>query len=341
MKLFRFLVMLALTFFAISAMITTSTAAEYNWTIGACILESTESGQALTLMANLIEEYTHGKVKFKGLKLSGEVCCEKSCIDQMDLKAVEITEISDGNYGAFSKILRANEFPYMYDSIEVAGEILMGPVLFRMREKIAKQDNRMLLTIISSGSGRHLWSNVPVKTPSDLKEKRLKVRAVYSPCENETIKAWGAVPTPVPWGELYQALQSKLVNGHLLQPDLCYRYKAYEASPYCAEIYYRVSAFLGIFMNLDHWNSLPAEIQSAILRAAREAQEWSYANATRFDMQSKETLQKLGVKFYTPTPAEMKQWKDLALTAWPKLKPLCDEEILNLLLEAQQKTFPK
>lgn len=321
--------------------VTPGSAENYDWILTACIMEKTESGQALTLMANLIEEYTSGQVNIKGLNLNGEVCCEKGCVDQMDMKAVQIVECSDGNYGAFSGILRANELPYIYDSIEVAGEVLKGPVLFKMREKIEKQDKRKLLTILSSGSGRHLWSNVPIKSPSDLQSQHLKIRAVYSPAENETIKAWGAVPTPVPWGELYQALQSKLVNGHLLQTDLCYRYKAYEAAPYCTEIYYRVSAFLPIFMNLDYWKTLPKDIQSAVLRAAREAQEWSFNNARRYDMQSKEALIKLGVTFYTPTPAEMKQWKDLAMTTWPDLKPKCDQEILDLVLEAQGKTFPK
>jgi TRAP-type C4-dicarboxylate transport system substrate-binding protein len=318
-----------------------SSAAEYEWIMGACIMEKTESGQALMLMADLIEEYTHGKVKVTGLNLSGEVCCEKSCIDQMDMKAIHIAEISDGNYGAFSNILMANEFPYIYDDVEVAGEILKGPVFYRIREKIAKQDNRMLLTILTSGPGRHLWSNVPIKTPTELKENNLKIRAVYSPAENETIKVWGAVPTPVPWGELYQALQSKLVTAHLLQTDLTYRYKAYEASPYCAEIYYRVSSFLGIYMNLDYWKTLPPDVQSAVLKAAREAQVWSFDNTKRYEDQTREILKKLGVTFYSPTPAEMKLWKDLAMKAWPVLKPKADQEILDLVLESQGKSFPK
>ncbi len=319
----------------------TTSAMEYNWTLGASIMDTTESGQALTLMAGLIQQYTHGKVKFKSVNLAGQICSQKTCIDQLDLKAIEIAEISDGNYGAFSKILMANEFPYIYDSVEVAGEVLKGPVLFKIREKIEKQDKRMLLTIITSGSGRHLWSSVPIKTPSDLKEKNLKVRAVLSPCENETLKAWGAIPTPVPWAELYQALQSKLVNAHLLQTDLCYRMKAYEASPYCTEIYYRVSSFLGIYMNLDYWKTLPPDIQSAVLEAARVAQQWSFDTARRYEKQTKETLKGLGVTFYTPTADEMKQWKDLSLTTWPKLKTMCDDEILNLILDAQGKSFPK
>jgi TRAP-type C4-dicarboxylate transport system substrate-binding protein len=318
-----------------------ASAAEYNWTLAASIMDATESGQALTLMAKLIEQYTFGKVKFKNVSLAGQVCSQKTCIDQLNLKAIEIAECSDGNYGAFSKVLTANEFPYIYDSIEDAGEILKGPVLFKIRENTEKQDKRMLLTIIPSGSGRHLWSNVPVKTPSDLKEKNLKVRAVLSACENETIKAWGGVATPVPWSELYAGLQSKLVNAHLLQTDLCYRYKVYEASPYCAEIYYRVSSFLGIYMNLDYFKTLPPDIQSAVLEAARVAQQWAFENARRYENQSKRILQGLGVTFYTPTAAEMKQWKDLALSTWPKLRTMCDEEILNLVLDAQGKSFPK
>jgi TRAP-type C4-dicarboxylate transport system substrate-binding protein len=94
-------------------------------------------------------------------------------------------------------------------------------------------------------------------------------------------------------------------------------------------------------MNLEYWNTLPPEIQGAVLRAAREAQEWCFSNARRYDMQTKPVLQKLGVTFYSLNEKEMEKWKEAALTAWPKLKSQCDQEVLNLLLEAQHKEFPR
>ena len=318
---------------------TTEVSAQYTWTIGACIYKSTESGQGLLYFKDLLEKNSNGRIKIKAVHLAGEVCCQKTCIDQIDLKAIEIVEISDGNYGAFSKTLRVLELPYLFDNVETAGKILSGPAMDKLSAKVEKGDKRKLLTIITSGSGRHLWTNVPVKTPSDLKGR--KIRAVLSPVENETIKIWGGIPTPVPWGELYQALQSKLVNGHLLQINLCEAMKGYEASPYCAEIDYKVSQVLGIFMNLDYWNSLPEDLKKVVQSSAREMQRWTFENARKFDNESKERIKKLGVTFYRPAPKEMKEWKESALKIWPRFKGECDEEVLNIILKAQNKTFPK
>jgi TRAP-type C4-dicarboxylate transport system substrate-binding protein len=330
--------MFVLVWLAVVGFICEAHASKYNWTIGACS-KGTDSATAYERFAKLLEAKSDGEIKIKGLYLGAEVCCQKSCVEQLDMKAIDIVEITDGNYGAFSGVMRVNELPFLYDSIGVAQEVMRGPVFDRFSEKIEKIDHRKLLAVITAGHGRHLWTNTPnVRTPSDIKNK--KIRSVYSPAENETIRAWGAVPTPVPWGELYQALQSKLVTGHLLQTNFAEVFKMYEASPYATELYYRITQFTMILMNLDYWNSLPKKIQEIVLRSARECQEWSYENVAKITLESKERLIKLGCEFYNPTPGEMKEWKQSAYSAWQKLAPEIDKELLDMILKAQNKESP-
>ena len=60
----------------------------------------------------------------------------------------------------------------------------------------------------------------------------------------------------------------------------------------------------------------------------------------RIEGEAIEALKKLGITFYDPTPGELKQWRDLGLKVWPKLRSQCNEEILHLVLGAQNRTYP-
>src|SRR5690606_8870957 len=63
---------------------------------------------------------------------------------------------------------------------------------------------------------RHLLTQIPVSGPADLADVRM--RTIDSPVWIETIRAMGPVPTPMPWGEVYTALQMGVLSGAEAQP---------------------------------------------------------------------------------------------------------------------------
>lgn len=340
---FMFHLIIVICSFLLSISVNGSFAAvapEYNWTIGGQDSKESELYRSVFVFKDLVEKYSNGRIKIKNVFGLGEICSEKTCIDQLGMKAIEIVWISDGNYGGFSNSLRVLELPYIFDSLQVAEKVITGPFHDRAREIIEKQDKRKLLYIAPGGMARDLWSNVSLKVPSDLKKGNMKLRSVFSPVENETIKIWGAAATPVPWGEVYTALESKLVNGLLMQAVQVEGLKFHEVCRYCNEIGYKVTQFLCLFMNLEHWNTLPDEIKSTILRASKESQKWAFEVSAGIRKESIEKMRKGGVTFYTPTRDEMELWRSPAIQIWKRFKPELNKDLLDLILKEQNKKFP-
>ncbi len=341
MKKWRFFLyaLLVSSSLALALNASAATKAKYTLTFGGDCKRDNSTGDGLVLFRELLAKYSNGQISLD-IQLNGELCSGKACIEQLDQKAVEMAHASVGNYAPFSNTLGASALPYLWDSIEAWQQAIGGPLGETVSQIVEKKDKRKLIAIFAGGGYRHLWTNEPVRTPADLKEKNMKIRTTPSAIEAESIKAWGGIPTTVPWGELYQALQSKLITGHLLQKIHADLFKAYEASPYCTEIGYIVQQE-NIFMNLQFFNGLPEDMRNAILRAAREAQAHSFTRDLDYDKAAEERMMKMGVKFYKPNENEMKLWKDAVYKElWPKHRTTVDQEILNLILKAQNKTVP-
>jgi len=92
--------------------------------------------------------------------------------------------------------------------------------------------------------------------------------------------------------------------------------------------------FLSLFVVLGALSVLPSLPGLAGL-------PWGPSTTTGIVISTLAQIFALGVTFYSPAPNEMKEWKDSALKIWSRFKGECDEEVLDIILKAQNKTFPK
>src|SRR5690606_34296260 len=104
-----------------------------------------------------------------------------------------------------------------------------------------------------AGSRSFYTTNEPIKTPADLKGK--KIRVLNSPTAVKTVQALGGAATPVAWGELYTALQQGVVDGAENNPPSYYLSRHYEISRY-----YTLDEHTSVpdvmLMSLAVWDSL-------------------------------------------------------------------------------------
>lgn len=114
-----------------------------------------------------------------------------------------------------------------------------------------------------------------VMTPDDL--KGLKIRTPLNPAITEVFKLWGASPTPVKGSELYQSLQSGLVDGQENGIDAVVQAGLTEVQKYFIKTNYMHSG-IGLWMSGTRWNSLSAEQQGWVTAAARAANEAARAS---------------------------------------------------------------
>jgi len=159
--------------------------------------------------------------------------------------------------------------------------------------------------------------NKPVKVPADL--KGLKIRTSSTPVEINLMKAYGANPTPIPYGQLYTALQQGVIDGNAATPlPPCASIKLYEVTKHYTAIGFRFN-LLPIYMNQKKFDSLTPSQQKAILDAAAQVKPLAGQWARDKVKSSIVEYEKAGVPIYYPTKEEMVQWLAVREKVWQEI----------------------
>jgi len=188
---------------------------------------------------------------------------------------------------------------------------------------------------------KQMTANFPIKGPDALKGK--KMRVMPAPILIETYKAFGANPTPIEYGELYNALQQKVVDGQENALQTYVMLKFWEVQKYVTMTNH--SPFLYVTVANKKWfEGLPADIQQNVRDAALYASKYEWDDVKKNAESWMETIKQNGMEVYYPTEEEIAAFKEAA-------KPVIDfvagrvgkdvvDEYLKAVDEANQK-YPK
>lgn len=153
-----------------------------------------------------------------------------------------------------------------------------------------------------------------VKVPADL--RGLKIRTSSTPVEINLLKAYGANPTPVQYGQLYTALQQGVVDGNAATPlPPMASIKLYEIAKYYTAIGFRMN-LLPIYINQKKFDSLTPFQQKALLDAAAQVKTLAGQWARDKVKTAAAEFEKAGVHIYRPTKDEMAQWMSVRERVW-------------------------
>ncbi|MFO7802014.1 MAG: TRAP transporter substrate-binding protein DctP [Desulfovermiculus sp.] len=166
-----------------------------------------------------------------------------------------------------------------------------------------------------------LTTNEKIEKLEDM--KGLKIRVMSSKLLVEDYKAYGAVPTPMDYGEVYSGLQMGLIDGQVNPLFAIHSMKFYEVQEYCTQL--RNEPFLGIpTANKEFFESLPENVQQEMLTYWQEhileAGEWITAR-NKSDM-NKMKKAKPELEFNYLDDAAISEFMDQAETVYPKFKKI-------------------
>ncbi len=139
-----------------------------------------------------------------------------------------------------------------------------------------------------------------LKTPADWQGQKMRLSGGYQARFAQSMGA-GVVSVTAP--EQYMALQTGTVDGTATSASSYLSFKLYEVAPYVTGCNWQSSALL-ISINMNAWNSLPADLQKIMLDAAPEAQKNGINLMIEFDKKSNDEMTKAGSKLYTLTSEE-------------------------------------
>jgi tripartite ATP-independent transporter DctP family solute receptor len=246
--------------------------------------------------AKLVEERSQGRVKVE-VYPGGQLGQQPEVFGGLAVGSIEMSNMSTSAIAQFCPEMGVWDLPYLFRDSAHAYSVLDGPIGKRVTENCMKKSGVRNLAYTENG-WRHFTNRIrPITKPDDL--KGLKIRSITAPMMVETIRALGANPVPVAWGEVYMALQQGVADGQENPHNNTYGAKLYEVQKYVslsAHVYNPMGHLIGEKL----FQSLPPDIRKILEDASQESAVYSREQAVQIEVDCLKKLLEKGMTVNTP-----------------------------------------
>lgn len=278
---------------------------EYNFKLATSNVEGNPQVDGLQKFADLIKQKSGGKMQGKvytGATLGKDI----QVLSSMQGGTVDFATMNTNLLVGIAPDAGLVDLPYLFDSEAEAHAVLDSPVGAKIH---AELEPKGLLGLAYFDMGYYSLHNNkrPIKSPEDM--KGLKMRVTETPVTIDTFKAWGSSAVPIPYAELYNALEQGVVDGGG-QPPLNMIYgKIGEVSKYYTVNRYSFTP-QSLLMSKKTWDKLSADEKKVITEAAKEAAIFERQVSLKKSQDTLAELKKTKTQVIELTPAELAKFRD-------------------------------
>jgi TRAP-type transport system periplasmic protein len=274
-----------------------------------------------------VEELTKGKVEVQ-LFPNRTLGNERDMIEGLLLGTVHITVPSNAVMAGFVPETKVLDLPFLFRDRQHMYSVIDGPVGADLGERMRAKGFR-LLAYYEAGV-RHIMTNRKSLTKLD-DLKGLKIRTMENPVHLEAFRAMGASPLPMAYGEVYTALQQGVIDGAEAANTNYEAQKFYEVAPNWAMVAW-TTLVSDMIMSEKSFQSLPADIQKAVVQAAQESARVEREAYAKSEDVALAQLKAKGVKITTPDP---EPFRKASQSVYAKFGGLEDQARLKKILETK------
>ncbi|WP_199101399.1 TRAP transporter substrate-binding protein [Aquitalea sp. ASV11] len=287
----------------------------------------TPKGKAAEYFKKLAEERTHGKVKVQ-VYPNSQLYKDKEELEALQLGAVQMLAPSLAKFGPLGvKEFEVFDLPYVFDNYDEVNKVMHGAI---GKQLLGKLESKGIKGLAYWDNGfKNFSANKPIRTPADL--KGMKIRIQSSKVLEEEMRSVGALPQVMAFSEVYQALQTGVVDGTELEASNLYTSKAYEVQK---QLTLTQHGFLGyaVIVNKKFWDGLPADIRSELDSAMTDASKYANDIAKKENDRALAAIKASGkTQVYTPTVAERNAFKKAMLPVHAKMASRIGPDLLKAI----------
>ena len=249
-------------------------------------------------------------------------------IELVQTGAVDFAVASTGNLETFDNIYQIFSIPYLFNSPEVYHKFMENDSLTSEIYKSTEASGFEAVTWLDAGV-RNFYATTPIKTPEDLKGKKIRVQS--SPTNVKMMEAFGAAAAPMSFGEVYTAIQQKVIDGAENNEFALTNNKHGEVAKYYT--YNRHQMVPDILIgNYKFLQELSPDERKIFDEAAEECTRVERESWEKQVEQAKTTAQNMGVEFLE---ADIDKFKEKVLPLHKEI--LNDNEKLRPIYDVIQK----
>jgi C4-dicarboxylate-binding protein DctP len=294
------------------------------------VAPDTPKGKGANKFKELAEKYTDGRVKVE-VYPNSQLYKDKEEVEALQLGAVQMLAPSLAKFGPLgAKEFEVFDLPYLFADRNALRKVTEGPIGKQLMQKL---DSKGILGLAFWDNGFKIMSaNKPLLTPDDM--LGLKMRIQSSKVLEAQMKALGAIPQVMAFSEVYQALQTGVVDGTENPPSNMYTQKMHEVQKYATLTNH---GYLGyaVIVNKQFWEGLPADIRASLDKAMAEATQYANDIAQKENDDAMEGMKKAGkTEFHTPTEKERKAWLEAMKPVHKEMASRIGKELIESIYQA-------
>ncbi|MDD5297919.1 MAG: TRAP transporter substrate-binding protein [Rhodocyclaceae bacterium] len=289
------------------------------------VAKDTPKGNAAEFFAKRAGELTQGKVKVE-VYPNSQLYKDKEEMEALQLGAVQMLAPSLAKFGPLgAKEFEVFDLPYIFDNYEELHKVTQGPV---GKQLLAKLDPKGIKGLAYWDNGFKSFSaNKPIKTPANLKGMKMRIQS--SKVLEEEMRALGAMPQVLAFSEVYQALQTGVVDGTENPISNLYTQKMHEVQKHLTLTEH---GYLGyaVIVNKKFWEGLPADVRTQLEKAMAEATVYANKIAKEQNDHDLDLVRKSGkTEIYTPTKEERLAFKKALVPVHQKMESRIGADLIK------------
>ena len=294
------------------------------------VATDTPKGQAAERFKQLAEKASNGRVKVE-VYPNSQLYKDKEELEALQLGAVQMLAPSLAKFGPLGvKEFEAFDLPFIFPNKDALYSVTEGPIGKGLLKKL---ESKGITGLAYWDNGFKVMSaNKALRVPADF--KGLKMRIQSSKVLDAQMRTLGANPQVLAFSEVYQALQTGVVDGTENPPSNMYTQKMHEVQKHVTVSNH---GYLGyaVIVNKKFWDGLPADIRAVLDKAMAEATTYEKAIAQRDNDLALAGIQKTGkTTVYTLTAPEQAEWRRVLAPVQKQMEERIGKDLIAAINKA-------
>jgi tripartite ATP-independent transporter DctP family solute receptor len=277
-----------MAFAAAIVVATPAFAADFTLNVNTALTVDDPLFKGLEAFRDNVAKSSNGKIEIK-LFPGSQLGSDEDVLEQARAGAGVAVVVDGGRLGAYVKELGILGAPYVAKDYAQLRKLITSPLFEEWVGKLRTASGHQILSFNWFQGQRHLLTNKPVTKPADLAGVRM--RTPGAPVWLETVRALGATPTPLPWAEVYSAMQLKAIDAVEAQHPASFGSKLYEQVKFITKTGH-INLLTGVVTSRIWFDKLPADLQKLLreeaLKAGDIASNGTIDSLAKFEAQFKE-----------------------------------------------------
>ncbi|HJV94395.1 MAG TPA: TRAP transporter substrate-binding protein [Albitalea sp.] len=289
------------------------------------VAADTPKGKGAEFFAKRAGELTKGKVKVE-VYPNSQLYKDKEELEALQLGSVQMLAPSLSKFAPLGvKEFEVFDLPFIFDNYAELHKITQGPVGKSLLDKL---DAKGITGLAYWDNGFKSFSaNKPLHKPEDFRGMKMRIQS--SKVLDAQMRALGAIPQVMAFSEVYQALQTGVVDGTENPHSNLYTQKMHEVQKHMTLTDH---GYLGyaVVVNKKFWDGLPADIRAQLTQAMQEATKVTNEHAFQDNQDALAKVKASGkTEIYTPTPAERLALKKAMVPVHKQMESRMGAEVIQ------------